>query len=97
MDFFHKNQKLILGVVLVGSGIYFYLTYFKPEATVVSQDVAAAEVGNEVLSLYNKLNSVTLDQSIFSYSLYKRLIDFSRPIPQQVPGRSNPFAPIGLD
>ncbi len=98
MDFFHKNQKSILIVVLMGAGLYFYLTYFKPDgAVVVPQNATAEEVGAEVLSLYNSLQSVTLDQSIFNYSLYKNLVDFSTPIPYQTPGRSNPFNPIGQD
>ncbi len=98
MEFFHKNQKMILVVVLLGAGLYFYMTFFKPDgAAVAPQDATAEEVGAEVLALYNSLQSVVLDQGIFNYSLYKNLIDFSTPIPYQAPGRRNPFNPIGQD
>ena len=99
MDFFHKNQKTILVLVLLGAGIYFYLTFFKPEGgtTPIPQDANAEQVGNEVLALYNSLQSVSLDQGLFNYSLYKNLIDFSVPVPYQTPGRRNPFNVIGQD
>ena len=99
MELFHKYQKIILVVVLLGSGFYFYTTYFNSEggATPIPQDANAEQVGNEVLALYNSLQSVTLDQGIFNYSLYKNLIDFSTPVPYQTPGRSNPFNIIGQD
>lgn len=53
--------------------------------------------GQAVLILLNKLNAVRLDESIFSNKVFNGLVSFEEPIPDQVPGRMNPFAPIGTD
>lgn len=99
MEFFHKNQKMILVVVLIGAAFYFYTTLFKTDgvAVVTPQDLTAQQVGASVLELSSKLKKVDLDQGLFTQSLYKKLVDFSTPIPDQQPGRSNPFNVIGLD
>lgn len=99
MEFFHKNQKMILGIVLIVAVFYFYTIFFKTDglAVVTPQDLTAQQVGASVLELSSKLKKVDLDQSLFTQPLYKKLVDFSAPIPDQQPGRSNPFNVIGLD
>lgn len=96
MDFFQKNQKMILILVLFGGAFYAYTAFFKPDSTITAS-ADTEQVGNEVLTLYNSLQSVTLDQNLFSSKLYTSLVDFSTTIPQQNPGRPNPFAEIGRD
>ncbi len=96
MDFFHKNQKMILVVVLLACGFYFYSTYFKSDAALVvtQNDITAQQVGAEVIELQNRISSVNLRQGLFTSSLYNKLIDFSVPILEQPRGRINPFGPI---
>lgn len=97
MEFLHKNQKIILIALFFGGAIWAYLTFFKSDNVGVTSNLAAESVGSEVLELYTRLQAVTLDQTLFTSSLYRRLVDFSKTIPQQVPGRPNPFDIIGRD
>ncbi|MEK7194172.1 MAG: hypothetical protein AAB660_00590 [Patescibacteria group bacterium] len=97
MEFFHKNQKAILAIVLLGTAFYVYMTFFKSDSAPTPEDQTAQQVGGEVLALYQSLQTVSLDQTLFSYSLYKKLVDFSIAIPSQTPGRVNPFNVIGQD
>ncbi len=99
MDFFHKNQKIILLLVLVAGGLYVYTTFFKSDAaSVITQDdITAQQVGAEVIELQNRINSVKLRQELFSSSLYKELVDLSKPILEQPIGRPNPFNLVGFD
>lgn len=99
MDFFHKNKNIILILVLLACGFYFYSTYFKPDSQIVvtPDDLTAQAVGAEVIELQSKITSVNLKQGLFTSSLYNKLIDFSVPILEQPRGRSNPFSPVGFD
>jgi len=97
MEFFHKNQKAILIIVLLLAAFYAYNTFFKSDVVPVAQDAEAERVGSEVLELNSRLQAVKLDQSLFSYSLYRKLIDFVVTIPNQPIGRPNPFNELGRD
>ena len=99
MDFFQKNQKVILAIVLLGGAFYAYSAFFKPNSTLVvtPDDLTAQAVGAEVIDLQNKITSVKLKQGLFTSTLYNKLIDFSKPILEQPTGRTNPYSPIGLD
>lgn len=55
-------------------------------------------VGADFLALLTNIQTITLDDSIFSSKAFTVLQDFNRPIPPDTnPGRPNPFAPIGAD
>jgi hypothetical protein len=99
MDFFHKNQTVILVIVLLGGAFYAYSAFFKVDSTMVvtPDDLTAQAVGAEVIDLQNRISSVRLKQSIFDSTLFNRLMDFSQPIPEQPTGRTNPYSPIGFD
>lgn len=92
-----KNKNLIIAIVVILLAFWAYNTFFKSEGLVTSDNIAADEVGSDVLDLSASLQSVTLDQSLFASPLYKHLIDFSLPIPSQPSGRVNPFDIIGRD
>ena len=81
-------------LILMVCGFYFYKTYFTNE-TILEQNVKVEQLGNRVLDLNNKLQSVRLDQGLFSYPLYNDLVDFSKPIPSIPFGRQNPFSEVG--
>ena len=97
MTSLQKNKNLIIVVALVVVAFWVYVSFFKPDNSSTPADPAAQQVGSDVLDLYASLQSVTLDQSLFSSDLYKRLVDFSTTIPSQPAGRSNPFDTIGRD
>jgi len=96
MESLRKNSKTIIVLILFLCGFYFYKTYFASDA-ILEQNVEVEQLGNRVLNLNNKLESVELDQSLFSYSLYNDLVDFSKPIPNIQVYRKDPFRKIGQD
>ena len=95
--FFQKNKNSIIAVAVILLALWGYKTFFKSESVATSANVAADQVGSEVLDLSASLQSVMLDQTLFSSPLYKHLTDFSSAIPTQPSGRPNPFDIIGRD
>ncbi|MDP3763105.1 MAG: hypothetical protein Q8Q92_00360 [bacterium] len=63
----------------------------------VSGEPQASGVGNDLLKIFDELQKVTLDSSLFSSSGYLELTDFSTNITPQATGRTNPFDVIGRD
>lgn len=54
--------------------------------------------GKDLLKVLLSLNSIKLDEEIFSSGLFTSLEDFTIILPDAgVSGRKNPFAPIGKD
>jgi hypothetical protein len=97
MELLQKNKSLIIGVIILGAAFFAYANFFKPEAGSTSADLSAEEIGSDVLALYASLQSVSLDQSLFSSPLYRNLQDFSTTLSSQPVGRTNPFDIIGRD
>jgi len=57
-----------------------------------------ASVGQDFLASLLNIQSIKLDDTLFSSPAFAVLQDFNRPIPPDTnPGRPNPFAPIGVD
>ncbi|MBX4195666.1 hypothetical protein KW796_01765 [Candidatus Parcubacteria bacterium] len=97
ITFLKNNMALIVVAILFIIGIYVYSSFRSPASVSTTRDISAQAVGSDVLNLYSSIQSVSLNQSLFSSPLYKRLVDFSTPIPNQLPGRNNPFDSIGRD
>lgn len=95
MDFLNKNKITISAVLIFSLALWIYSSFFKGGNVVVTSDTNADSVGADVLSLNSSLQSVSLDQSLFTTSLYRNLVDFSTAIPSQSVGRTNPFDIIG--
>lgn len=55
--------------------------------------VAAAD---EFLGILLSLQQIELRDDLFREPLFRSLKDFSKPLRPQIPGRVNPFAPIGV-
>lgn len=51
----------------------------------------------DVLTLVEKLKSISIDQNIFSSPLFLGLRDFTKGVFPELQGRTNPFATIGSD
>jgi hypothetical protein len=51
----------------------------------------------DILELSNKLNSITIDGSLFTSPVFQSLVDTSVPITPENSGRPNPFNVIGFD
>ncbi len=55
-------------------------------------------ISDKFLALLLNMQTIKLDQSIFSDAAFTSLKDYSTTIkPEENPGRANPFAPIGVD
>ena len=90
-----NNLTLIATIVILFIGVFVYKTYFQNSDISLLPTITEQSVGEEIVSLYNTIQSVELDQSIFSSLTYRSLIDFSKPLVPQPTGRQNPFAVLG--
>ena len=87
--------------IIVVVSIIIYYWFLKPAPTDTATNggtlldvTAEANVGTDVLTLLNQIQSLRIDKSIFESPEYQSLNDFSVAIPPQPVGRPNPFAPI---
>lgn len=98
-----KTKQIIVALVIIvaafiGYNMFFvggdsYDTALAPDA----QNKAQFVDGQVILALLNKLERVTLDDSIFSDKTFRSLQSFKRELEGQVSGRKNPFLPIGVE
>lgn len=98
-----KTKQIIIAIVIIVIAFIGFKMFFSNtdsnDTTLVADKATSAEFidGQIILDLLNELNAVTLDNSIFSNKLFVSLVNFERPIAEQIPGRPNPFLPIGVD
>ncbi len=99
-----KNTKQIIIAIVIIAVIFVAYKIFFPNKD--SVDVAlVADTGTPVqfadgqviLAMLDQLNSVTLDDSVFSDKVFVSLKSFERGLDTQVAGRKNPFLPIGIE
>jgi len=98
-----KTKQIIIAVVVIVVAFFGFKMFFvSPEAgddALVAEKASVAEnlEGQLILNLLNKLDRVTLDESIFSNKVFVSLQSFERVLEGQVAGRKNPFMPIGIE
>lgn len=90
-----KNKGILGAVALFVIAMFVYNLFFKTDAISIPSESSAAVIGDDLLALHQKLQSVSLDTGIFSLPGYLRLTDFSLEVPMQPTGRPNPFDVIG--
>jgi hypothetical protein len=92
-------KKIIIIVIIVVLGFLAYSFLSKsdtPETGLVSSGGEnGIKVGAGLLAALATLDTLKIDTDFFKDQTFKRLVNFSRDIPEQPKGRSNPFAPIG--
>lgn len=95
MKSFSKNKTTWLIALLIILAFFVYNSFFKstPPSFTISDSVK--NIGANVVKTYSNLQSVNLNQSLFSSPAYTNLIDFSTTPPSQPAGRSDPFAVLG--
>ena len=96
MEFLNKNRLYIGVIVLALAGLWLYMTYFSgpSSSATLSNDRAASPLSQDVLITLSNLNTIRLDESIFSDPLFMSLSDYGVAIPPQNAGRRNPFLPL---
>jgi hypothetical protein len=95
MRFLTKNIPMIgIGVVVILAGVYYYMNSGSsagPALTSSDQNVA---VSQDLLIALQNLQTIKLDNSVFSDPVFVSLNDFGVTIPPENVGRSNPFLPL---
>lgn len=96
LEIFKTNKLLsiVFVVVMVGGLLYFYFNS-SSSAPVLSNSQTISPASAELLATLGRLNTIVLDDSIFTDPAFASLNDFGITIPPENKGRRNPFAPIG--
>lgn len=98
-----KTIQIIVAAIIIIIAFFGFKAFFAgnqdSDTALVAEKAAAGEFidGQTILALLNNLNKVVLDDSIFTEKVFTSLVNFERPIAEQVAGRPNPFLPIGVD
>lgn len=94
MEFLKNNKSIIIVAVLCLAGLFVYFQYFTGAAPAPLTSAAPAPGGANLLTALGNLQTVKLDNSLFSDPAFQSLADFGTTIPPQPIGRLNPFAPL---
>ncbi len=100
-QFFQKNKVMlpvIILVIVLGIIGYFYISSSGNDSDLLVQadkDTNDQVVGRDLLVALNRLNAITLNDSLFKDVIFASLNDFSVQIVPQAVGRNNPFSPLG--
>ncbi len=85
-------------IVVAGIGYFYFYGGTTPASSGLVQtsagNTSGSDVGAQVLTLLNQIQSLKIDTSIFSDPGYLTLRDYSVAIPPVNVGRPNPFAPL---
>ena len=91
-----KNGFTLLGLAAI-AGLGYYLFVMQSDSTTTLDSdttIGEAQLANEqFLREINELQTIKLEGKIFSDQRFRSFVDFSRPVPEQLVGRSNQFAP----
>ena len=101
--------KFITNVIIAALGLsllfliyrFFIKTANEPSSSPNLVAVGTAqnrvdETTDEFLNILLSLQKIELRGEIFATPFFKSLQDFSTPLPEETPGRANPFAPLGI-
>jgi len=92
-----KRHKLIITVFVILIILFvIYSIYFSSDDDVSLNRVngGGAVAEQELLSLLSSLRSIELDESLFSTSVFRSMVDFSQELTPEPIGRINPFLPF---
>lgn len=95
MKSLEKNKTAVYALLIFAVAIIGYNYLLKSSQESATAGISAENIGNDVVQLNQQLQTVTLDQSVFSSAAYKSLTDWAPQLPTPNSGRNNPFAPIG--
>lgn len=92
-----KNQKVALGIAAAFILFAIYNTFLKdttPDVSVSgeSRSINDLPTGRNIVATLNRLKTIEIDPQVLEDDLFVRLFDFSKPLPDYVKGKQNPFA-----
>ena|SRR3989344_5185882 len=106
-DFYERHKNIVLFAAIFASLVLIYVVFFRgsstPEGTTevgtlrVTEISEGTGVGDQLVAMLIKLQSLKLDTKVFKDPAFRSLNDFGREIPPEPVGRINPFAPIGVE
>jgi len=90
-----KNTFLFLTViVLVGYAVISVQAQQNSLLVQTTSNTNADIVVQKFINQINIVSSVRVETTLFSNEVFRSFVDWSRPIPEEEKGRTNPFAPI---
>lgn len=96
MSGFLKNTSTIIGLLIIG-GLGYYLFVMQKDDTVSLNSDSTVEEARLASARFirelNAIKSLEISDNLFNDPRFRSFVDFSRPVPPQSVGRSNPFAP----
>lgn len=99
-----KSIKIIVGALILALLVFIGFKYLNTSEEVSNPDdvlgvtgQTEVVVGKDIIIKLTLLNLIHLDDSIFKSDMYNSLRDFTLEVVSEPKGRSNPFAPIGLN
>lgn len=95
MDFIKKNKAAIISILAVGLLVWVYMTYFQGSSATLTATAPDTTVSSSLLVTLGSINTIKLDNRIFSDPVFVSLSNFGVTIPTPQPGRADPFAPPG--
>ncbi|MBI4155754.1 MAG: hypothetical protein HY507_00800 [Candidatus Zambryskibacteria bacterium] len=92
------RKKIFIGLpIVIILSFLIYSFFFDSKLSVSPLAENSPMVGQDILTLVEKLKTISIDPSILSSSLFISLKDFGILLTSEPQGRSNPFAPIGAE
>ncbi len=92
-----SSKILVPGLLILALAVASYF-YFAKDDIANLDDLGDTEpLGQDILVLAEKLDTLSIDASVFSSILFTTLKDLSTPLTPESQGRPNPFAAIGLE
>jgi hypothetical protein len=83
------------------TGFVIYSSFFGPSSSSTTVSSTATTTisteGQDIIYTASKIDTVSIDSTIFSSPLFTNLIDFDTSPSPEAQGRPNPFADIGND
>ena len=95
-----NNLLIIILVIIIGLVAFWYLGKGSPDnGSSLSVDVQTSNSADAtyIYNILQQMAQVTLDDSIFSNSVFQNLKDNTVSFSPQAAGRPNPFSPVGTD
>jgi hypothetical protein len=93
---FLKQNKTVIGVCVAAvAALVIYVMYFSGgSSATLSSSSSVSTASQNILVTLQDLNTIKLDDSIFTNPVFLSLTDFGVTIPLENVGRSDPFAPL---